>query len=92
MKEGLSELIDTPLTSRVGGDRSRMGDSFTSNKENEEIFEAKIRKLETAKKRDRQRAQKLSDEVSSLKKENEILRERCYQLKDEVHNQVHVHL
>ena len=88
MRQQLSDLIDTPLTS-VGNTEKNKPDSFMSSKENmEEVFETKLRKIETGKKRDRQKVQKLSEELDKLKKENEELKERCRQLQELIQERV----
>lgn len=87
MKQQLSDLIDTPLTS-LGADKSKMTESFTSNKENEEEFQIKLSKIESAKRRDRQKSHKLSEDLNCLRKEHEVLKERCQQLEGEVKKQV----
>ena len=82
MRKELSDLIDTPLTSVGSGDKNKT-ESFVNTKEDvDDVFEAKLRKLETTKRRDRQRAQKLAEEVENLKKENEELKELCRQLQE----------
>lgn len=89
MKRQLSDLIDAPLTTSSIGAESRTGrESFINNKENEEVFEAKLKRLATEKKSKKQRSQKLEKELRNLKKENEILKERCDQLQTEVKNRV----
>lgn len=89
MKQQLSDLIDTPLTSSLGSERSRLRDSFVSNKENEEVFETKLQRLENEKRSKKQRSQKLEKELRNLRKENEVLKERCDLLQAEVQKQVH---
>lgn len=89
MKQQLSDLIDTPLTSSLGSERSRLRDSFVSNKENEEVFETKLQRLENEKRSKKQRSQKLEKELRNLRKENEVLKERCDHLQAEVQKQVH---
>lgn len=82
MRKELSDLIDTPLTSVGPGEKNKT-ESFVNTKEDvDDVFEAKLRKLETTKRRDRQRAQKLAEEVERLKKENEELKELCRQLQE----------
>ena len=84
MRKELSDLIDTPLTSVGSGDKNKT-ESFVNTKEDvDDVFEAKLRKLETTKRRDRQRAQKLAEEVENLKKENEELKELCRQLQEKL--------
>uniref|UniRef100_A0A1X7UDT0 EF-hand domain-containing protein n=1 Tax=Amphimedon queenslandica TaxID=400682 RepID=A0A1X7UDT0_AMPQE len=90
MKRQLSDLIDAPLTTSIGAESRTGRDSFTSNKENEEVFEAKLKRLATEKKSKKQRSQKLEKELRNLRKENEILKERCDQLQTEVKNKVPV--
>ena len=89
MKRQLSDLIDAPLTtSSIGGDSRSARDSFISNKENEEVFETKLKRLANDKKSKKQQSQKLEKEVQNLKKENEILKQRCDRLQTEVKNKV----
>lgn len=84
MRKELSDLIDTPLTSVGSGDKNKT-ESFVNTKEDvDDVFEAKLRKLETTKRRDRQKAQKLAEEVENLKKENEELKELCRQLQEKL--------
>lgn len=88
MRQKLSDLIDTPLTS-LGNNEKNKGDSFMSTKENiEEVFETKLHKLEVGRKRDRQKAQKLSEEINNLKKQNEELKEKCRQLQSHIARKV----
>lgn len=84
MNEGLSELIDTPLTILGNGDKSRTEQYVSTSEENKDVIEAKLRKVETVKRRDRQRAQKLSDELDEMRKENEKLKKMCEELQNRV--------
>ena len=88
MNEGLSELIDTPLTILGNGEKSRTEQYVSTSEENKDVIEAKLRKVETVKRRDRQRAQKLSDELDEMRKENEKLKKMCEELQNRVKEKV----
>ena len=71
----IDELLDIPLGS--------IGDSISYERKmdnSEQIFEAKLRKVENARKKDRRNAQKLSAEVERLEKENAELRNKFNEL------------
>ena len=85
---GLTELIDTPLTTLGGGDRSRVEGFVSTSDEMKEMIETSLRKVETKKKREQKRAQKLSEELKKIREENMELRNRCNDLERQAKEQV----
>ncbi len=80
MEAGLSELIDTPLTTLGGGEKSKIEGLTTSTEDFKDMIETSLRKVETKKKRDTKRTHKLSEELKRVKEENENLRNKLNDL------------
>ena len=87
MEAGLSELIDTPLTT-LGGERSKTIEGLTTTEDIKDVIESSLRKVETKKKREIRRNQKLSDELKRFQEENEELRSRLNDFQMQQNEQV----
>ena len=88
MEAGLSELIDTPLTTLGGGEKSRTEGFVGSSEDIKEVIETSLRKVETKKKREMKRNQKLSEELKRARKENEDLQNKLNELNKQKNNEV----
>ncbi len=87
MQAGLSELIDTPLTTVGGSERNRTSEGITTTDDFRDVIESSLRKVETKKKREIKRNQKLSEELKRAQEENEELRNRLNDLERQQQNE-----
>lgn len=72
-------MIDIPLTT-VNGDRTSNGGSMTNTEEYKDVLESSLRKIETRKKREMKRTQKMSEDLKRAKEENKNLKNKIDEL------------